>query len=105
MDDAVRTLITQIAAPPEKDQSSSQKVDAAPLQRLEEIEDKILIADQQIQGFKNNSQDLLTRIKTAQDILRPDEALVLHNASTPFGIAQICIVPDRVQFHFASLSG
>jgi hypothetical protein len=99
MDDAVRTLITRIAAPPEKDQSSSQKVDAAPKLRLEEIEDKIVIADQQIQGFSNSSQDLLTRIKAAQDILRPDEALVLHN-STPFGIAQICIVPDRVQFHF-----
>jgi CHAT domain-containing protein len=100
MDDAVRTLITRIAAPPEKDQSSSQKVDTLPFQRLEEAEDKILIADRQIQGFRNSSQDLLTRIKAAQDILRPDEALVLHNGSTPFGIAQICITTDRIQFHF-----
>ena len=58
MDDAVRTLITRIAAPPEKDQSSSHKVDtlpSLPLQRLEEIEDKIEIADQQIQSYKNAS--------------------------------------------------
>ena len=98
MDDAVRTLIARIAAPPEKDQSSSQKVDTFPLQRLEEIEDKIEIADQQIQNYKNASHQFLNKIATAQNILRLDEALILHNI-TPFGIAQICITTDRVQFH------
>jgi len=49
MDQAVRTLITRIVALPNKDQSGSQTVDASPMQRLEEIEDKIVIADQQNQ--------------------------------------------------------
>jgi hypothetical protein len=103
MDDAVRTLITRIVTPPKKDQTTPQKVDAALMQRLEEIEDKIVIADQQIQkGFKNISnisEELLTKIESIQDILRPDEALVVHNI-TPFGISQICIVGDGVHFHF-----
>jgi hypothetical protein len=99
MDDAVRTLITRIAAPPEKDQSSSHKVDTLPLQRLEEAEDKIEIADQQIQSYKNTLQRSSNEIETARNILRLDEALVFHNI-TPFGIAQICITTDRVQLHF-----
>ena len=98
MDDAVRTLITRIAAPPEKDQSSSHKVDTLPLQRLEEAEDKIEIADQQIQSYKNTLQRSSNEIEAARSILRSDEALVLHNI-TPFGIVQICITTDRVQFH------
>jgi CHAT domain-containing protein len=103
MDEAVRTLITRIVTPPKKDQSSPPKVDASPMQRLEEIEDKIVIADQQTQNvYKHISQKLLTDIEDVRDILRPDEALVLHNIS-PLGIAQICIVGDGVVFHFEPL--
>jgi hypothetical protein len=47
MDEAVRTLITRIVTP-KRDQGSPQTVDASPMQRLEEIEDKIVIADQQM---------------------------------------------------------
>jgi hypothetical protein len=100
MDDAVRTLITRIVAPLKKDQDSSQKADASPMQRLEEIEDKIVIADQQLQGgYQTNSEEFTTKIETVRDILRSDEALVLHSI-TPLGIAQICIVRDSLQFHF-----
>jgi CHAT domain-containing protein len=100
MDDAVRTLITRMVAPPKTDQSSPQKVDASALPRLEEIEDKIVIADQQTQGgYENTSQGFLTKIESLRDVLRPDEALVLHNI-TPLGIAQICIVRDGAHFHF-----
>jgi CHAT domain-containing protein len=100
MDDAVRTLITRIVAPLQKDQNSSPKVDASPMQRLEEIEDKIVIADQGTQGgYQNNLQAFSTKIETVWGIIRPDEALVLHNI-TPLGISEICIVRDGVHFHF-----
>jgi hypothetical protein len=71
MDDAVRTLIKRIVEPPKADQSSPQSVDASPMQRLEEIEDKIIIADQQTQNvYKHISQKLLTEIEDVRNILR-----------------------------------
>jgi hypothetical protein len=101
MDEAVRTLITRIVTSPKKDQGSPQKVDASPMQRLEEVEDKIVIADQQIRSrYEHISQDFLNKIGATRDILGPNEALVLQNI-TPLGIAQICIVRDGVHFHFA----
>jgi CHAT domain-containing protein len=101
MDEAVRTLITRFATSLlKKDQGSPQKVDASPMQRLEEIEDKIAIADQQIQNSHEHIfQEFLTKIGAARDILRSNEALVLYNI-TPLGISQICIIGDGVHFHF-----
>jgi hypothetical protein len=81
MDEAVRTLITRIVTSPKKDQGSPQKVDASSMHRLEEIEDKIAIADQQIRdSHEHISQEFLTKIGAAQDILRPKEALVLQTS-------------------------
>ena len=71
--------------PPEKDQSGPQKVDASPLQRLEEIEDKIVIADQETRdALRNTPIEFLSSIDPLQKVIRPDEALVLHNV-TPLG--------------------
>jgi CHAT domain-containing protein len=100
MDDAVRTLVMRMVAPPNKDQNTPQKIDASPMQRLEEIEDKIVIADQQTQdAYKHTFSEFLTKVETLQEILLTDEALVLHNIS-PLGIAQVCIVQNGVHFHF-----
>lgn len=100
MDDAVRTLITRVVIPPKKDQSGSQKVDFSPLQRLEEIEDKIVIADQETRdAYRNAPTEFLTSIDPLQKIIRPDEALVLHNV-TPLGIVQVCVTNDTARFHF-----
>ena len=67
MDDAVQTLITRIAVLPTRDQTSPEN--ASPMQRLEEIEDKIELADQQTQkAFNNISQQLATKIESIRDI-------------------------------------
>ena len=100
MDDAVRRLITRVVIPPKTDQSGPQKVDASPLQRLEEIEDKIVIADQETRdAFRNAPIEFLSSINPLQKVIRPDEALVLHNV-TPLGILQVCVTNDTAHFHF-----
>jgi CHAT domain-containing protein len=100
MDDAVRTLISRVVTPPKKDQGGPQKIDASPLQRLEEIEDKIVIADRETRdAYRNTPTEFLTSVDPLQKVIRPDEALVLHNV-TPLGIVQICVTNDAAHFHF-----
>ncbi len=100
MDDVVRTLITRVVTPPKKDQGDSQKIDASPMQRLEEIEDKIVIADQETRNaYRKTPTEFLPNINPLQKVIRPDEALVLHTV-TPLGIVQVCVTNQAVRLHF-----
>jgi hypothetical protein len=45
----------------------------------------------------------LSSINPLQKVMRPDEALVLHNV-TPLGIVEVCVTNDTAHFHFEPTS-
>jgi hypothetical protein len=83
---------------PLRDYKPSSHNDYAAMIRLQDIEDKIQTADDSLSGALLDQASLQEKpldIKSIQNLIRPNEALVMHNGISEFGLVTICIESDR----------
>ncbi len=83
--------------------SPGQQNDYGSLIRLEEIEDKIATADDELQrsipDFVKDSADRPAELAAIQKLIRPNEALVLHNIAGGAGLVTTCINSNSWTFY------
>jgi hypothetical protein len=95
LNDAIDALLARV--PPIRDYAPGQANDVASLLRLEEVEDKIASANEQLRrsatDFSKFSADGQIDISAVQRILRANEALVLHIVAG--GPVTTCISRDN----------
>ena len=101
MDEATEALLAR--ALPIRSYSRAANNDYAFLTRLEEIEDKIANADDQLDrgaaDFSKASADSPVQLGAVQRLLRPSEAVVLHLWAGGAGLVTTCITSDAWTFH------
>ena len=108
MEEAIDALVARIL--PIKDFrqfSAGETNDYASLLRLEEIEDKIVMSDDQLKtsnpNFLNGSSDSPVDLGTIQRLIKPNEALVLHMFAGASGFVTTCIESNRWTFNVKPL--
>ena len=106
VDDAINKLIARIV--PIHLHQIIPNQDFSYLLRLEDIEDKIDSADQIIQsttgGTGRQSLDESLELAAAQRLLKPGEALVIHNIMSGLGLVTQCIDDNQWNYHISMLS-
>jgi CHAT domain-containing protein len=104
LDDATTSLLARVL--PIRPYTVVQNVDFGSLLRLEDIEDKITNADEQLRrtvpDFSSQGADRLVDLSEAQRLLRSNEALVLHNVGV--GLVTTCINSDTWTFKYTPLT-
>ena len=101
MDEATEALLARIL--PIRSYSRAANNDYAFLTRLEEIEDKIANADDQLDrsapDFSKASAHSPVELGVIQRLLRPSEAVVLHLWAGGAGLVTTCVTSDAWTFH------
>ncbi len=93
---------------PIKPYAPSNNNDYALLTRLEDVEDKISSADIEIKGsvpdFFKRSNATSIDLVTVQQLLKPDEALIVHVPVTGQGLVSTCITSHNAVFAFERMT-
>ena len=105
MDEAIATLLSRVL--PIKNYVTGQKYDYAFLMRLEDIEDKISTANEQLKQsipeYSKLIEDRETALDAVQKIISSNEALVLHVVVVGMGLVTTCITSDSAAFNVKKL--
>ena len=105
MDEAAEALLARIL--PIRTSFGRSKQRLCLLRRLEEIEDKIANAEDQLarsaSEFSKLSTDSPVELDVLRGLLRPEEALVLHARAAGSGFVTTCITATGWKFQFKGL--
>lgn len=105
MEKASEDLLARVL--PIRNYSPGQTNDYGPLIRLEQIEDWISTADDKLQrsvpDFAMDSADRPIELDAIQKVIKPNEALVLHNIAGGSGFVTTCVNSKSWTFHVQGL--
>jgi CHAT domain-containing protein/tetratricopeptide (TPR) repeat protein len=99
MSESVETILGRVL--PIRSGSVSKYDDASFMSRLEDIEDKILNADEQLGSSQESLaswEDRPIDLSQAQKLLKPSEALIMHNDIDGVGLLTQCIDSNNWTF-------
>jgi CHAT domain-containing protein len=103
MNEATGSLLARVL-PIRRIYTPVQNKDFGSLLRLEDIEDKIANADDQLRHggleLAKQSGDIPIELSAVQRLIRPNEAMVLHFVVIGFGLVTACVDSDNWTLHF-----